>query len=213
MKNRLVKIAFANILLAAVLMSLSCADVPQNKTAINTPSNNTVVQNTNKPESTDILEVDCSGDAPVKKQKIKDGIKSNIDKDNDLKYQLKKRFDFEPVVDSTGDAVLYIWGNVFTSAKNLNQLNKTYESFVKKGCVTKVVFDKAPGMQTLNGGFEFELCEAPLQICPDGTCQQTCISLADNENPKTNSNANPKTNSNTNSNTNLNTNSNANKLK
>lgn len=185
MKNTLVKISLANVLVAAVLLSLSCSDVPQNKTVVNTPANNTIAVNNEKPAN-DILTENCDGD---KKQKVKDGMTAKINSYDGLKYQLKKRFDFEPVVQSNGDVVLYIWGNVFTDAKNLPQLNKTYEGFVKKGCVTKVVFDKAPEKTELNPGFDYELCEDPNQVCSNGTCQQNCPKETDNENANTNSNA------------------------
>lgn len=191
MKNTLIKIALTNVLLTAVLVSLSCTDVPQNKTVVNSPANNSVAQKNTNQNDAGILTQDCSGDPPVRQKKIKDGIKASIDKENDLKYQLKKRFDFEPIVDSTsGDAVLYIWGNVYTDAKGLNKLNNTYEGYVKKGCVTKVVFDKAPTVETLNSGFQFDLCESPNQVCSNGTCQETCSKEIDDKNTNADSNAN-----------------------
>lgn len=190
MKKKLSNIALAGILLVSVLASLSCTDVPQNKAVVNAPANNSVVQNNFNKTEPGISDADCSGDPTVKKKKIKDGIGAKINGYSGLKDQLKKRFDFEPVVDSNGDAVLYIWGDVFTSAGNLDQLNKSYESYVKKGCVIQIVFDKAPGAKELNGGFKFDLCEAPNQVCSDGSCQQACPKEIDNENKNANSNTN-----------------------
>lgn len=191
MKHRLIAKIFAVISLAAVIASLSCTDAPQNNTAnkINTAGND-VGGNSNTETGSSANDPDCSGDASVKQKKIKDGVKANIDKKDPLKYQYPNNFEYEPVMGANDDATLYIWGKILTSRQDLDELNKTYKGFIKKGCVTKVVFAPAPNVKATASGFDFELCESPHQVCSNGTCQQTCPKIDANTNTNTNTNIN-----------------------
>jgi len=191
MKKQLSITLLTIVSLAAVLLNLSCSGTPQNNTAVNNAANGTAAPSNMAQSSQTFADPDCSGDAPAKQKKIKDGIKDNIKKDGKLESQhMAKNFDFEPVLDANGDATLYIWGNIFTSRNDLDNLNKTYRDFVKKGCVTKVAFTSAPTMSASAAAFYFTLCEAPNQICPDGTCQEYCVRMDGNVNANMNTNSN-----------------------
>ena len=196
MKKQLSITLLTIVSLAAVLLNLSCGGVPQNNTAVSNAANgsaapsNTAANSTAQSSPTPVV-TDCSGDASGKQKIIKDGIEDNIKKDGKLYSQYTaKKFGFEPVMDANGDAALYIWGSIFTSGKDLDNLNKTYKDFVKKGCVTKVAFTSAPAKIADVSTLEFNLCEAPNQICPDGTCREVCVKKDANTNTNMNSNSN-----------------------
>ena len=178
MRNRVNTRILTAVLLAVFLVSLSCNDASQNKPSPNL-TNNTAANNTAQNSPTPVT-ADCSGDEPTKLKKIKDGVRNNIKKDSKLESQYaNKRFEIESQVKSTGsdDAILYIWGKVYTSANDLNELNKTYKDFMKKGCVTNVIFGPPPPVPAnpaRQPDFEYELCEAPNKICGDGSCQSVC---------------------------------------
>lgn len=191
MKKQLSITLLAIVILAAVLLNLSCGGTSPNNTSVSNVANGNAAPGTTAQSSQTFADPDCSGDATGKQKKIKDGIKDNIKKDGKLESQhMAKNFDFEPVVDAKGDATLYIWGNIFTARNDLDNLNKTYKDFVKKGCVTKVIFTSAPTMPASAAGFSFSSCEAPNQICSDGSCQEVCVK----QNENTNNNMNSKSN-------------------
>ncbi len=197
MKNRLTAITSAIILFAAVLISLSCKDVPQNNTTSNTTANNTVanvnqnnsVQNS---ESDSALTLDCRETNPRRRQEVFDKIEENIGNNTILQYQYEYgKFDFD-VVDSGGDLVVYFWGRVYTKKEDkVDDLNKTFKKLVKNGCVSKVVFSEpANAKATALPGFEYNLCESPNEVCSDGVCRNGCKKKEDDGNTNTNTNAN-----------------------
>lgn len=187
--KKLLSITFLTIVsLASVLLNLSCNGTPQNNGGTlqtntantNAVNGNTAPDNTDRASTASVADV-CSGNPSEKKEKIKRKIKENIEGDDKLSYQYKKRFDFEPVMDTNGDATLYIWGSIFIQNKNddFDNLHKKYKDYVKRQCVVKVVYTSppTPGISTTTlQNFEYTtLCEYPNQICPpEGTCQQDC---------------------------------------
>lgn len=176
MKNNLLKFSLINILLAGVLFMMSCGEKPQNKPPVPAPANNAANNTSNNTaalNNTNQNEPDekCDGD---KVTLVKNGMEAKINAKNNLKYQYKTNFDFKPVADANNNVTVYIWGKFFTDKKELDELNKTYKGFVKKGCIERVIFDQEPTIKTLDPGFEYSLCEAPNQVCSDGTCQQNC---------------------------------------
>ncbi len=137
-----------------------------------------------------------SGD---KKQKIKDGVTAKIRANSKLDYQyVANKFYFDPVIEANDEATLYIWGNIYTSANDVDDLNKTYKDFVKRGCVSKVVFTSPPTTTATGEKFEFNVCEAPNQICSDGSCREVCLRKDVNSNSNTNTNFNTNTKANAN---------------
>ncbi len=173
MKNDLLKFSLTNILLAVCLFMMSCGEAAQNKppanNAANNAANNTVAQN-NTNET--VPDEKCDGD---KVKTVQDGMEAKINAKNILKYQYKKNFDFKPVADANNNVTVYIWGKLYTDKKELDELNKTYKGFLKKGCIANVIFDQEPNTKSQAApGFEYGLCEAPNQVCSDGTCQQNC---------------------------------------
>jgi hypothetical protein len=191
MKKQLSITLLTIVSLAAVLLNLSCGGTQQNNIAgSNAVNSNVTPGNTAQSNRTNVT-ADCSGDTPAKQKKIKDGIRDNIKNQKKLDYQyVAKKFDFEPVVGTNGDATLYIWGSVLTAANDVDDLNKTYKDFMKRGCVVKVLFTSPPERLTTEARFNFTLCEAPNQICPDGTCQEVCNRKDGNDNTNMNSNSN-----------------------
>jgi hypothetical protein len=120
--------------------------------------------------------VDCSGDAPTKQKKIKKRIEQRISNKEKLQYQYtNKMFGFEPVMEANGEATLYFWGRIYTTGNELEHVAETYEEMFKKACVSKVVFTPPPTMSAAASRLEFALCEAPNQVCPDGTCREDCV--------------------------------------
>jgi hypothetical protein len=174
--------------LASVLLNLSCNGTPQNNggtlqnntVGSNAVNGNAVPDNTDQFTKTSVAEV-CSGSPSEKQGKIRAKIKENIEGDDRLNYQYEKRFDFEPVMETNGDATLYIWGSIFIydPKQDLDNLHKKYKDYFKKGCVAKVVFTPPPTpppgvTTTILRNFEYTtLCEAPNQICY-GICQPDC---------------------------------------
>ena len=217
MKKQLSIIAFTIILFAAVLGIMSCSGTP--------PTNNTANSNTNAESNTALVKSalveDCvpSGTTTIP-IKIREGVERNIGRDQNLSKQygtVRKNFEFQPVMES-GEAVLYIWGKVFVKNPSLDGLNQTFKFFMKQGCVNRIVFGQPPSPPTITvtaRDFTYEACEAPNDICADGSCQlpANCPHFDANSNTNKNSNTNSNTNknSNTNSNSNTNTNSNTNK--
>jgi hypothetical protein len=185
--------------LAAVLLNLSCAGTPPNNTVkSNTVNGNAAPSNTDQSNET-FADVEWPEDATGKKDKINREVKEKINSEKNLRYQHnenKKNFYFEPVVDAKGVATLYIWGSIFTSSKDLNKLNETFKDVMKRKCVEKVVFTSPPDMLERAASFEFLLCEAPNQICSDGSCREYCDRKDVNANTNMNSNTNTRSNSN-----------------
>lgn len=194
MKNRLTAITFAAILFAAVLLSLSCKDTSQNNTMSNTTANNTVanvnqnnsVQNS---ESVSTLAFDCNGTNEQKITKVNAKMLQNIQGDLDLQKQYSNgKFNFN-VAENSGNVVLYIWGRVHTEKEDkVDDLNKTFKKFVKKGCVAKVIFgEPAKDKATTSQGFEYSLCEYPNEVCSNGECRLGClVKIEDNTNANSN---------------------------
>lgn len=173
MKNHLFKFSLINVLLAAALFMMSCAETAPNKppannasnNASNSAANNTVQNNTNQTEPDE----NCDGD---KVTLVTQGMEAKINAKNNLKYQYKTNFDFKAVADANNNVTVYIWGKFFTDKRELDELNKTYKGFVKRGCIAKVIFDQEPTIKTLDPGFEYSLCEAPNKVCSDGSCRE-----------------------------------------
>jgi hypothetical protein len=153
MKKQLCITLLAIVSLAVVMLNMSCGETQQTYVA-----------------------ADCSGDPPTKQKKIKDKIKDKIKNMRKLDYQYaNNKFNFEPVIEANGEATLYLWGSIFTSANDLEEVAETYEDVFKKGCVSKVVFTSPPAMSASAARLDFAVCEAPNQICPDGTCREECV--------------------------------------
>lgn len=227
MKKQLTITALLIVLLAAVLISLSCngPTTPTNNTAA--PSNNGGINSTAPSNTEESILVDedpdCSGNSADKPAKIKDGIERNIRSHSNLRnqYDTAHNFHFQPVVDADGDVILYIWGKIYMKSKRdeFNNFHNAYKYYRKKGCVKKIVFGQPteispstpnPNHTTSEIAFQFVACEDPNHLCNDGSCKDDCngnLSISNkNVNMRPNTNTNP--NSNTNSNTNTNSNAN-----
>lgn len=191
MKNQFTSALLTVVLFASALLNLSCNTTQKgNASPINTTSANNTSVNSAQNSPPSVL-TDCSGDPTGKKDKIKKGVGDNIKKDKNLDPQYNaKKFDFEPVIESSGDATLYIWGSVYTSVADLDNLNKTYKDYMKKGCVTKVAFNSAPGAPASILPFEFNICEHPNQICSNGICAENCAKKEENVNSNNRTNSN-----------------------
>ncbi|MDQ6785209.1 MAG: hypothetical protein M3033_00120 [Acidobacteriota bacterium] len=230
MKKQLIITALLIVLLAAVLINLSC-------NGTTTPTNNTTVNNNdsiankdsnsaqNNTEESILVSTnpDCSGNETEKHDKIKNGVEYNIRQHTNLKnqYDMANNFHFEPVVETNGDAALYIWGKIYiTSHKDMDDFHKTFKYYRKQGCVKRIVFGPPPTIplatpdsnnKILSAGFEIVACEDPNHLCSDGSCKEDCNGNVSISN--TNVNMRSNTNTNSNSNTNTNTNSSANRKK
>jgi hypothetical protein len=189
----------AVVLLGSLLLNPSCDSTTKNNSNSNSASNNSAQSNTNQSVAT---APDCSGNGNIKKQKIKDGVTLKIRGNPKLDPQYRaNNFYFDPVIEANDEATLYIWGKIYTSANDVDDLNKTYKDFMKRGCVSKVVFTSPPTTTAVSNRFEFNICEAPNQICSDGSCREVCTIIKDDN---TNTNSNTKANSNTNTKANAN---------
>ncbi|MDQ2746293.1 MAG: hypothetical protein M3T96_03430 [Acidobacteriota bacterium] len=177
MKNRLIANVIAIFLGAAVLISLSCKHIPQNTS--NTATNANQSGSTQNGEYVSALGEDCSGNNDDKIKKVKRRMGKKIGGSSILNPQYKEdgsgNFDFN-VLDVNGDVVLYVWGFVYTEPENnVDELNKIFKGFVKKGCVAKVVFGESSDDTTIRSrGFEYNLCEYPNEVCSNGICSSNC---------------------------------------
>ena len=192
---------FTIIAFAAALLSLSCGGAATNTAKSNAVNNNVAPSNTDEITEASIDEI-CSDNTSQKPGKIKEKLKDEIKGDKKLNYQHEscesgcshEKFFLDPVMETNGDVTLYIWGSIYIKDPNddLDNLHKKYKKFLKRGCVTKVVYAPPPGVSpALLRHFQYTaLCEAPNQICADGSCREVCDLMHGNVNTSTNSNSN-----------------------
>lgn len=189
MKNQFTAGFLTVVLFTAALLNLSCSTTQKGDASpVNTTSANNASVNPTQSSPTPVT-ADCSDGTTSKKEKIKKGVKENIDKNEYLRWQRDaKKFDFDVMVDGN-NVTLHFWGKVYTSSKDLDNLNKTYKDYFNKGCVTNIVFKSAASTATTAIPFEFEICEYPNGICDNGTCDPRCARQENgNTNNKPNSN-------------------------
>jgi hypothetical protein len=223
MKKQLSFTVLTIVLLAVVLISLSCNGTqPANNTAV---TNNTSVQSSSE-QSILNTPPDCKGNPSDRLNKVGKGVEANIKafKDKRLSEQYGKNFMFKPVIDAKGNIEVYIWGKVYiTDELDVDVFNGAFKSYMLRQCVSRIIFKKAPetsptptlspspeptspAMPKQNpaitsDGFEFIACESPNELCPDGSCRPegtcgagTVPTPIVNPNTNTNMNSNVKTN-------------------
>jgi hypothetical protein len=216
MKKQLSFTILTIVLLAAVLISLSCNGTQTTNNATTTV-NNTSVQS-NAEQSALTKPPDCSGNLDEKRQKVREGVGKNINGNKFVEFQFRNKFfHFDPVIDhDNGKIDLYIWGKFFiTKPGDFQLFDGTFKSYFARGCVERIVFRTAPVSgptptsnqrpAILSDGFEFIACEHPKVICDDGVCKdpKECSgSYPDPFIPNVNTNSNANVNSNTKTNAN-----------
>ena len=170
MKNQSIRITGAIVLFGAMLLSLACPGGPQDNTKNS--------EQTTEPE-TELADDTCTvGTTSEKITKLKNKIKNNIDGNTALKNQFDNSdFTFDVAEDSYGNIVLNVSGKLSGDGKILEDLNKTFKSYLKKSCVVKVTFAESGSPASAVSRFEWGLCEEPMVPC-NGECKTSCATAS-----------------------------------